>query len=149
MGNQRPYSGRRPADPFDFLDPKFWSQLESRFTSGIEKAFRSISLTKEEKITKEATETSAAEKSEYLVATLEIPGVHKKDVSVEFTELDYGFTRLSVETERNGVKELFKVEFRETVLAEQANASVELGVLTVRVPVKTDDVRTKFEVPIS
>lgn len=147
-GNRRP----RPPfgqDPFGaLLDPRFWDRFEKNISGGIEKAFRGISLRKEIETVTEATETAPAETREVLVANLDIPGVRKEDVTVEFIELDYGFTRLSISTKRGEDRANFKQEFRESVVAEDATATVDLGVLTVRVPVKTDDTKSRFEVPV-
>jgi len=144
---------RRPGfhqDPFEALfDPKAWAQFEKKLTGGIEKAFRGIAIRKNDEVVAEATDTAPADVRHILVATLDVPGVAKEDVKITFSELDYGFTRLSVSTKRDGLESLFKVEFRETVVPENATAKVELGVLTIRVPLKEDDTKSKFDVPVS
>lgn len=136
-------------DPFTALfDPRFWDNLEKKISGGIEKSLRGISLRKDVEVVAEATETTPTEVREILVATLDIPGVAKEDVAVEFSELDYGFTRLVITTKRGEELTSVKQEFRESIVAEKATAAVDLGVLTVRVPVKTDDTKSRFEVPV-
>lgn len=145
--NPRPSFGQ---DPFGALfDPRFWERFEKNIAGGIEKVFKGISLRSETETVTEATETAPAETRQVLVATLDVPGVPKEDIKVEFTELDYGFTRLSITAKRAGDVALFRQEFRELVAAEEAVATVDLGVLTVKVPLKADESKTKFEVPVS
>ncbi len=139
-----------PQDPFDALfNPRFWSEFESKLLGGIEKTFRGIEIRRKDEVLSEATQDTPAEKKAFLIATLDVPGVAKEDVKITFSELDYGFTRLSITTKRGGSETLYKTEFRETVVASEARATVELGVLTVKVPLKEGDTRSTVEVPLS
>lgn len=132
------YDRRRRSSgfPFDFpLDVDgFFHKVEKTFESTLNKTLSTINLKKEDG---------------KLIATLDVPGVAKENVTVRFEELEHGFTRLIVTTSRDGVDKTFKSEFRETVTANKATAVVELGVLTIEVPLKQDDVKNSTEVKIS
>ena len=116
------------------FDPSFWTQFDKRVSRTFEGIFRGIALKKSEGI---------------LTATLDIPGVAKEDIEVKFSELHAGFTRLSITTKRNGAETAYRQEFRETVDAAKAAAKVELGVLTVTVPLKKDDSKANVVVEVS
>lgn len=137
MNNYTPNRRPRAQFPFsvDFSEvDNFFKKVEKTVESTFNKAFGSIALKKVE---------------DKLVATVDVPGVAKENVSVRFEELDHGFTRLVIIAIRDGAEKVFKSEFRETVKADKAKASIDLGVLTVEVPLKQDDVKNSTEVKIS
>lgn len=137
-------------DPLGALfDPRTWEDIEKNISHALDKVFRGIALDKEVEVLKEATETEPAKVREILVGTLEIPGVRAEDVSVKFSKTEFGFNRLTVTTVRDGDVVVFKEDFREAVVTEEAVAAVALGVLTVRVPVDTEETDVKVEVKAS
>ena len=128
----------RPRPPFGFdLDEFFnantWTTLEKKITGAVSDVLAGISIKKVEG---------------KLHAILDVPGVSKENVKVRFEDLAAGFTRLTVTTSRDGTEKIFKSEFREKVDASAATASVKLGVLTITVPIRTDDVEKTTEVPV-
>lgn len=126
------------SDPLAFLDVFFktpnWNKFEDTVKTTITNTLKGLSLTRS---------------GDNLIATLEVPGVAKDDIKVEFSELENGFSRLTITTLRNDVEGSFKSEFREKVDASKAQATLELGVLTVTVPVKNEEKKNTTEVPIS
>lgn len=128
---------KRPRAPFnldDFFGPHgFAGELETKISKVFNDLMKGLTMKKAD--------------SE-LVFSLDTPGVTKENVSVRFDELSYGFTRLAVTTNRDGKESAYKLEFREKVDASKAVASVKTGVLTIKVPLKMDDVESSTEVPI-
>lgn len=123
-----------------------WNEFDKGFDSTLNRTFRLISVQESEEL---VGDPKKGKTRPILVATLDVPGVEKDDVKVSFSETEKGLTRLTITSFRNNEESIAKTEFATKVHVKEARAKVELGVLTVRVPVVTaEDESNSFEVSV-
>lgn len=123
-----------------------WHEFDKSFDSTLNRTFRLITVQESEEL---VGDPKKGKTRPILVATLDVPGVEKDDVKVSFSETEKGLTRLTITSFRNNEERVAKTEFAQKVRVKEARAKVELGVLTVLVPVVTaEDEANTFEVEV-